>query len=478
MGWRGRTFGAVAVTVGLVGAYVLLDVHDVVPGLLTLAPPYSDPVPFPVAPGAVSVPQAQVAWDGLPEQARLPTASDVRALIDDLVTSDVYEGRVGVVVADAMSGVVIGSYAADDVFTPASTQKLLTALAVFSQLDASATLATRVQQVAEDQVVLVGGGDMMLSAGAGDPLAVRGRAGLDDLARQAAEQIRLSGRSSIRLAVNDSLFSGPAIAAGVPQDEVDAGFIAPVASMAVNLAAMHTPGFTQVGARHSDPAMAAAEDFAAALQLHGITVVGELSRINAQVDGRIIAQVDSATIGEITAFMLTYSENTLAELLGRLVAIDMGLPGTGQAAVQGVLEAARRMGVDIQPALLADLSGLARGSQLTPSQVHQVLAASVGLDLQPDNRQLRELAGSLPVANLTGTLATRFVGSPGRGWVRAKTGSLPEVSALAGTVVTAQDRLLIFVVLIDDIPDTTYLWGAREAIDSFSNGLAELGFVP
>ena len=478
MGWRGRTFGAVAVTVGLVGAYVLLDVHDVVPGLLTLAPSHSEPDPFPQAPGAVPVPAEPVAWDGLPEQAPLPAASDIRVLIDDLVTSDVFEGRVGVVVSDAMSGAVLASYAAADAFTPASTQKLLTALAVLTQLDALDTLPTRVFQIADDQVVLVGGGDMMLTAGAGDPLSVRGRAGLDDLARLTAEQIRLSGRSSIRLAVNDALFSGPAIAAAVPQSEVDAGFIAPVASMAVNLAAVNTPGFTQVGARHSDPAMAAAEDFAAALQMHGIQVIGDITQVNAGPDGRLIAQVDSATIGEITAFMLTYSENTLAEVLGRLVAIDMGLPATGQAAVQGVLEVARRMEVDLQGAHLEDLSGLARGSRLTPAQISQVLAVSVGLDLRPDNRQLRELAESLPVANLTGTLASRFVGSPGRGWIRAKTGSLPAVSALAGTVVTAGDRMLIFVVLIDDIPDPMYLWGAREEIDSFSNGLAELGFVP
>jgi serine-type D-Ala-D-Ala carboxypeptidase/endopeptidase (penicillin-binding protein 4) len=83
---------------------------------------------------------------------------------------------------------------------------------------------------------------------------------------------------------------------------------------------------------------------------------------------------------------------------------------------------------------------------------------------------LRAGAVGLPVAGLSGTLDDRFLSSPGRGFVRAKTGSLPGVTSLAGTVVTAQDRQLVFVVLADALPEGGS-YGARLLIDAFAGSL-------
>jgi D-alanyl-D-alanine carboxypeptidase/D-alanyl-D-alanine-endopeptidase (penicillin-binding protein 4) len=53
------------------------------------------------------------------------------------------------------------------------------------------------------------------------------------------------------------------------------------------------------------------------------------------------------------------------------------------------------------------------------------------------------------VAGYTGTLAERTVDGVGPGSVRAKTGTLLAVHDLAGTVLTADGRLLAFAVLAD-----------------------------
>ena len=46
------------------------------------------------------------------------------------------------------------------------------------------------------------------------------------------------------------------------------------------------------------------------------------------------------------------------------------------------------------------------------------------------------VAKDLPVAGQTGTLAQRFLGTPIAGQLRAKTGTLNQVTALAGYVQT------------------------------------------
>src|SRR5690606_15069283 len=115
------------------------------------------------------------------------------------------------------------------------------------------------------------------------------------------------------------------------------------------------------------------------------------------------------------------------------------------------------------------LSGLGKGSLLTPRQLAHVLELTV----DPEHPTLRDVARGLPVGGLSGTLSGRFDDEdPGRGYVTGKTGSLPGVRGLAGTVVTADDRRLVFVTLADKIKDT---WMATEVFDDFAGDLAACG---
>jgi len=80
----------------------------------------------------------------------------------------------------------------------------------------------------------------------------------------------------------------------------------------------------------------------------------------------------------------------------------------------------------------------------------------------------------MPIGGLTGTLSDRYTQSSARGLVRAKTGSLPHVTALAGTVLDTDARQLVFVVLADATPDGGQ-WGPRAAIDAFVTTLSGCG---
>ncbi len=88
-----------------------------------------------------------------------------------------------------------------------------------------------------------------------------------------------------------------------------------------------------------------------------------------------------------------------------------------------------------------------------PAQLLAALLAAAAAPAQgPDDTEfLRPVLTGLPVAGGDGTLEDRFApgadSSAGRGVVRAKTGTLTTASSLAGVVVDADQRLLVFAFM-------------------------------
>jgi len=93
---------------------------------------------------------------------------------------------------------------------------------------------------------------------------------------------------------------------------------------------------------------------------------------------------------------------------------------------------------------------------------------------------VRALLAGLPVAGFSGTLSAgqsvfAGIGGPALGSVRAKTGNLGTVTALAGLVTDKNSRTLVFAFMADKIPAKGMLSTAANAIDEAAAALANCG---
>jgi D-alanyl-D-alanine carboxypeptidase/D-alanyl-D-alanine-endopeptidase (penicillin-binding protein 4) len=471
--------GCAAVLVLLVG-YATLDVFDLVPGVLTRAqPPARTPSATP-APGqsgpVVAVPQVDPQARPLQPvsiNAPIPVPAKLRSAVSRLLADPALGSRPGVVVRDAFTGEHLLDVDADTPRTAASTGKLLTALAVSTTLDVHARMPTTVVQGASpSEVVLVAGGDTMLAKGRGNPAAVEGRAGIADLASQVAAALQTSGAGSVTLRLDTTYCAGARWAPGWDPADVTAGYTGGVSML--GLAGQRaTPGHPAP----RDPEAATAAAFAAALSKLGVTV--KLASEStwgtpAPVGAQVLGKVESAPVGDVLALALDDSDNALTEGLARQAAVKAGGAATFAAAVAFVRSKVASLGVDLTGTTLKDTSGLTSGQSIPP----RVLSDVLELGTDGTVPAMQDLVAELPVAGLSGTLHDRFLGSRTRavaGLARAKTGTLTGTSAMAGTVIDTDGRVLSYVVVANHVPPGVGTLNARAALDRFVAALATCG---
>ncbi|MCD5313212.1 D-alanyl-D-alanine carboxypeptidase/D-alanyl-D-alanine endopeptidase [Kineosporia babensis] len=425
--------------------------------------PLTDRVPGAVLPQQ----QSRAVLPAVSTDAPEISATKLTQRMRELMASKDLGKSVSVDVLDPLTGEHLLSRAAGAARTPASTAKLLTTTAALSALGSQHTLSTTT--VGEGRTVyLVGGGDVLLGAGESDEGAVNGHAGLATLAEQTAAALEASGQSSVRVILDDTLFEGPAMAAGWDQSDVNIGYVAPVYSVEISAGRLKEGNYVP---RSQDPGMAAAKVFAEALADQGLKVSKKVTRGEAPEGATPLGEVKSATIGDQVEFTLDHSDNTAAEALGRLVAIERGEGATFTDTGPAVLAELAEHDVPVDETSLADGSGLSAQSAIPV----QTLTAVLALAASDESQGLRPVLTGMPIAGVSGTLAERFEAKsekPATGLVRAKTGTLSGVSSLAGTVVVTDGRLLTFAVMADQVPSTV---AAREALDAFAAELAGCG---
>lgn len=416
-------------------------------------------------PGAKVLAPPPEAFPPVSTKAARPTPAGVQRTLGPLLRRQGLGSGVSAQVVDVATGEILFASSPGRVAVPASAAKLVTGAAALSLLGPSARLTTRVVDgTTRDEIVLVGGGDVLLGNGKGDADRVAGHAGLADLADQTARTLEQQGRTSVAVRVDDSLFGGSPVNPSWPVGDVGTGYVAPVTALAVN-AGTRDPKASLVTrqpvARAADPSRSAGTRFVALLKDRGISVPGEVERAKAPGNAATIATVDSATVGDLVEFALVHSDNTVAEALARVVASRSGRNPSFADAGVAVLNQVERLGVRTTGARMDGGSGLGAGNALSA----QVIAGVLTLAASPDRPELRPLLTGLPVAGASGTLVDRFTtgrGRAGLGVVRAKTGTLTGASSLAGTVVDADGRQLAFVILADRVGSTL---AARAVLD-------------
>jgi D-alanyl-D-alanine carboxypeptidase len=416
-------------------------------------------------------------------QGGLPTAAGLSAMLGGALPSADTGPGVGIEVANAQTGQVLYQDNAGALATPASTTKLMTAAATLAVLGPDARFTTEVRQQ-NGTIVLVGGGDPTLAVNEYPSSDYPQPATLAALAASAARALRAQGRDSVRLDYDASLYSGPGLAPGWSDSDVSTGNVTPIVALEADQGRLTPRGALQdsddpvnYSARTMDPVGMTVAAFAGLLKQDGIAVAGAPAPATAPASSTLLASVESPTVAAIAEQMLLESNNVIAENLARHVAIALGMPATFSGAADAVMTEARRLGVTT-PISLVDGSGLSPDDGIAPETLVRVLT------LAASRPQLRAVITGLPVAGFVGTLASgdsdfggigSLAGGSARGVVRAKTGNLSTVAALAGLAYDRDGSLLIFAIMAPQVPAAGLLQNAADAIDSAAAGLAGCG---
>jgi D-alanyl-D-alanine carboxypeptidase/D-alanyl-D-alanine-endopeptidase (penicillin-binding protein 4) len=221
-----------------------------------------------------------------------------------------------------------------------------------------------------------------------------------------------------------------------------------------------------------DPAQFTAEAFKQALLLRGIKVTGDaesrhqeqtgtggfaaerekplkltpgnFTSIAAPAEGRrILGAHMSVPIAEDITVINKTSQNLHAELLLRLLGKLYGTDGSFEEGARVVRQFMVNAGVDDEDFFLVDGCGLSNNDKMTPRAFTRLLAYA---SKQPWGEEWRE---TLPVAGVDGTLDRRFMNSPLKGKMWAKTGTLSEANTLSGYVNAASGRTVAFSILVN-----------------------------
>ncbi|MGB3187527.1 MAG: D-alanyl-D-alanine carboxypeptidase [Ornithinimicrobium sp.] len=436
-----------------------------------------------------------------PDQASEPASAEA---VEQQVTQAWKSSRLGdrgaraIVVQDALTGDVLVDFSGEKPLTPASLTKVLSAAAIMAVLPPEHTFTTRVVSgpTAQD-IVLVAGGDQLLSAGQGSAKAVAGRAGLEDLAEQTVTALGERGEKGgqVRVWLDTSYASGPTRSPGWTDFWVDNGFAGRITMLGLeqSRALPYDPS-------PPDPAMVAAQSFRESLTAGGLDVAaGPIERMDSgapttadagQATGAetqsessaedpasmpVLAEVESAPLRDVLALALATSDNAMIEQLSRQGALAVGAQTDQESVNAWVLTTlSDNYGIDTSTAKLADTSGLSDGTQVPMQMISQTLVAGASGRYPA----LQSTLSGLPIAGLTGTLTDRFAAdsaTQGRGVVRAKTGSLPQVTSLAGTLSTKDGRMLVFALTSNDVDGGAASIEAVAVIDDLVADLAACG---
>lgn len=382
-------------------------------------------------------------------------------------------------VTDADSAIVLWSGDANRPMIPSSTAKILLTAAALLTLPAEHRVTTKVVAgAAPNELVLVGGGDPTLTAQPDGKGYYPNGPRLSDL----VGQIKTAGRPVDTIVVDTSAFAGPTMAKGWDPIDIPEGSIAPIESVMIDGGRLQP--LVEYSPRTATPALDAGRRLAVELGLDPARVRAGVAPAGAAE----VASVRSAPLRDRLRDMMVYSDNVLAETIGRELAAATGDDASFDGGVAAVRTALSTAGFDLTGLDMHDSSGLSVDDRIPARLLDRVVATAAkptgatavqpaGTKAKPENDRvaatLAPMLDALPVAGATGSLTGRYVARDRQaaGWVRAKTGTLSVSSALVGYVLDADGRVLTFALMSNDRPPEV----SRPALDAIAGTLRNCG---
>jgi len=430
------------------------------------------------------------------------------------------EARLGVQLVSLDDGSDVFSKDADALMNPASNVKLVTAAAALARLGPEYRFDT-------EFLVEPGSADRSRTLwvrGKGDPSITTER-----LHAMASELAHLGLREVGDLVLDDTWFDPERLAPGFEQEVSDRAYTAPTGALSLNANAVGVylragasggravveleppsdyfevvnaavgassrarrasvssqwtgnqqritvrgtvpvSGEWAVWKRIDNPPMYFGHTFRRILEMHGIRVRGKPKLGVVPERAHLLYVAQSETFDLVLKRMNKYSSNFVAEqLLKTLGAEVKGPPGTtanGVSVAEEFLE--REVGIPRGSYILRNGSGLNDTNRFTPRQLTQLL--KVMWDRFP---LAPEYLSSVGIAGKDGTLRYRFEGSEAVGRLRAKTGTLENVSALSGYVQSVGGERFAFSVIVNDHTGRT--GPVVQGIDAIGAAVAAVG---
>jgi D-alanyl-D-alanine carboxypeptidase/D-alanyl-D-alanine-endopeptidase (penicillin-binding protein 4) len=462
---------------------------------------------------AAAVLVALVATAGAPTataEAPTPALTRLTATIDAILADPRLDGaQAGVVVVDTATGKTLYDRNGDRRLIPASNTKLLTSTAALALLGPGHRFTTTVSAdgrrgagLLSGNLYLRGGGDPTLLAADYDRLAARvaaagvrvvtGNLVADDTRYDAARlgpdwtwddepyyyaaQVSAltvapdtdydAGTVVVRAAPGAAAGDRPTVTMNPPNGYLKIDNRAEtVATGATSLSferahggnTIVVTGRIAVGAEPAsdwvtvwEPTGYAADVFRAALNRHGVRVLGRtvLGRAT-PADAAPLARHDSMPLAELLVPFLKLSNNGHAEVLTKEIGRVLSGSGTWSAGLTAISEYVADTGMDTGTLRQRDGSGLSRRTMVPPAQFAALLGAVRAEPWFDTWYAALPVAGN-PDRTVGGTLRSRMRDTPAANNVHAKTGSLTGVSSLSGYVTDADGRLLAFSVVLNN----------------------------
>ena len=360
-----------------------------------------------------------------------PNLANLAPMLDDARL-----GKASIQFRDVATGNVVLAKNPQLPLLPASSTKVLTVSAALLKLDLDDRITTRVVQSGSDIAVIKAAGDVWMTY---------------ETIKDLAEQIRKNLPGVKQVQIDTSAWTAPSFIESWGRENIAEGFIAPMEPAMIY-------GGRLNGARSGDvprsntPALDVAGAVAREL---GVTAFSKAEGTVPAGEGvKELAKVESPTLRERIEKLMETSDNVMAEAVGRELS---GNDPVGETL--RVLGEHFQIPADLK---LFDNSGMSKANRIPAEFLDSLVFAAA-----KDNSRLSPILATLPVAAGTGTLESRYTTLRGRGYVRAKTGTLTDTSALVGTILSESGRVYTFAVISNDAP----ILEARSAMDELASAV-------
>ena len=378
--------------------------------------------------------------------------------------------------------------------TPASTTKLLTAVAAFLKLGSHFQFTTALKSPASVQNHTLNG-DLYVVFG-GDPTLAP-----QDLS-QLIQSLKASGVDSIAgsLVIDDSIFDSRGAPIGAMAEDTHYGFGAPILGIILDENAVQIDieggGTTPHVESHpalpienhltvtsdstllktcifepevtdenrillngclppestgdlklalKNPRLYAAQLLTDDLAKNHISLKGPILFNKAPVNAQTLASHQSPPLSFILKVMLTESDNIIAGAVTKMLGVAVYQQGSFKAGISAIHDLIETLTpLPESQFKIEDGAGLSLYNRISPNVLASVLLA---VHERPD--LFSDIWDALPVAGESGTLLTRMQSPSLKGNVHAKTGSMTGGSTLCGYLTNSQGKLIIFAVMTD-----------------------------